>query len=60
MGDLVLDRIIPLIAYLREEMPLTLWTMFTAEHLQEKNIPSTLDCRRLFETDAYFDEFAKK
>lgn len=60
IGKGILKRIIPLVAHLRQEIPLMLQAVFNNDHLEACDLPSELDCRDLLKSDRYFAAFHKK
>ncbi|KAH9918261.1 hypothetical protein B0H21DRAFT_713143, partial [Amylocystis lapponica] len=59
IGKDVTTRIIPLVSYLRSQIPLSLSTMFSTALLQQFGLPSEIDCGDLRTSAKFFDIFPK-
>src|SRR5262245_56134843 len=60
MGKDIYERLIPLVDYLRHQIPLQLSTVFPKSILLERGLKGGVNCHDLVSTDKFFDTFNKK
>lgn len=57
---LISQRIIPLLSYIRQSIPLSFATMFSSQLLKKHNLPNTISCHDLSESDSFFDAIRRE
>jgi hypothetical protein len=60
MGQDICCHIIPLIDYLRNQIPLKLSTMFALDLLSDIGLKGDIDCHDLDASDSFFDSIRQK
>ena len=60
MGKDIKERLIPLVDYLRRNIPLQLSTVFSKALLRDVGLKEDIGCHDLDMSDKFFDNFRKK
>ncbi|KAL6298773.1 hypothetical protein BKA93DRAFT_710930, partial [Sparassis latifolia] len=54
IGQHILGRLIPLVSYVRAQIPLRISTIFSSHWLQASGLSSNIDCRDFVSSDKFF------